>query len=202
MNVTDFITIFGIGIGLSMDAFAVAITQGVCLDVRTIKYPLVIGVTFGIFQAVMPLIGWFAGFRFRSIIEHIDHWIAFTLLSIIGIHMFVTGYSHYRKIRKDVAAPACRISSHGRLTHHVLLGMGIATSIDALAVGITFGMLRIDIWFAILIIGCTTAILSFIGVLVGKRAGVLLGDKMEMVGGIVLCVLGTHILIDHLIKGI
>ena len=203
MNGAEFLTVLIIAGGLSMDAFAVAVTQGACLDIRTVRYPFSIGITFGFFQALMPLVGWVAGSTFSSMIQHIDHWIAFVLLGIIGVKMFADGYVDLRRKRRAKAnGMACEVRCGGILRIHDLLMMGIATSIDALAVGITFGMLRIDIWSSILVIGVTTFIVSTSGVYLGKRAGPLLGDKMEMAGGTVLLLLGLKILVEHLIKGI
>lgn len=203
MSFTEFITVFGIGIGLSMDAFAVAITQGACLDTRIPRYPLAIGITFGVFQAGMPLIGWLAGSAFSSLIGHFDHWIAFGLLCIVGIKMLADGYTDYR--RKKQAREnglACPVHGGGKLKFHDLMMMGLATSVDALAVGVTFGMLGLNIWLSILIIGTTTFLLSTAGVFIGKKAGPLLGDRMEITGGILLLFLGTKILLEHIIEGI
>lgn len=203
MNGAEFLTVFAIAVGLSMDAFAVSVTQGACLDIRTIRYPLAIGVTFGAFQALMPLLGWLAGSAFSSMIQHLDHWIALLLLSIIGIKMFVDGFVDYRRKRHAQAnGLACEVTCGGQLYFHDLVMMGIATSIDALAIGITFGMLRIDIWLSILVIGVTTFLFSTTGVYIGKRTGPLLGDRMEMIGGTVLILLGLKIMGEHLIKGI
>ncbi len=203
MSWAEFIVVFGIAVGLSMDAFAVSITQGACLETRNSYYPFIIGITFGLFQAVMPLLGWLAGSSFRSYIQDIDHWIALALLSIIGAKMFIDGFIDYRRKRKARSAgEACPDSAGNELCLHTLFVMGLATSIDALAVGVTFGMLHMNIWIAIVIIGVTTCILSTFGVLIGKRAGPLLGDRMEMIGGVVLIALGIKIVAEHLIKGI
>ncbi len=203
MSWAEFIMVFGIAVGLSMDALAVSITQGACLEITSLRYPYIIGITFGIFQAIMPIAGWIAGSTFSSHIQHLDHWIACILLSIIGLNMMVAGLLDYvRKKRARAIGMACADSCGTELRFHDLLMMGIATSIDALAVGVTFGMLGINIWLSVLIIGVTTFILSTLGVLLGKRAGPLLGDKMEMIGGIVLIALGIKILLEHLIKGI
>lgn len=203
MNGTGFLTVLAIATGLSMDAFAVAVTQGACLDIRTLRYPLSIGITFGFFQALMPLLGWLAGSSFSSMIQHLDHWIALVLLAIIGVKMFIDGYIDYRRKRSAKEnGLACEVSCGGELRFHDLMMMGIATSIDALAVGITFGMLRIDIWSSILVIGLTTFLFSTSGVYLGKRAGPLLGDRMEMIGGSVLLLLGLKIFTEHIIKGI
>jgi putative Mn2+ efflux pump MntP len=203
MSWAEFIMVFGIAVGLSMDALAVSITQGACLEIKSLRYPYTIGITFGLFQAIMPIIGWLAGSTFSSRIQPLDHWIAFMLLAIIGIKMFSDGLLDYvRKKRARSIGMACADSCGAELLYHDLVMMGIATSIDALAVGVTFGMLGINIWLSVLIIGVTTFILSTLGVLVGKKAGPLLGDRMEMIGGIVLLSLGMKILFEHLIKGI
>ncbi|WP_422481835.1 manganese efflux pump MntP family protein [Pleomorphochaeta sp. DL1XJH-081] len=203
MNLAELITVFGIAVGLSMDAFAVSITQGACLEIRSLRYPYTIGITFGVFQAGMPLVGWLAGSTFSSKIQHFDHWIALLLLAVIAIKMFIDGFIDFRQKRRARSMGyACADSCGSELRFHDLMMMGIATSIDALAVGVTFGMLGINIWLSIAIIGVTTFILSTFGVLIGKRTGPLLGDKMEMIGGVVLLTLGLKILIEHLVKGI
>ena len=203
MSLAQFFTVLGIAISLAMDAFAVSIAQGACLDIKSLKYPLLLGVTFGLFQAGMPLIGWLLGSSFSQYIQKADHWIALILLSFIGIKMSYDGYKDYLAKNVDTSeGPVCTVASGGKLKKRVLFAMAIATSIDALAVGITFGLININILFSIAIIGMITLIMSFIGVLLGKKAGPFLGDKMEMIGGILLVLLGVKILIEHLIKGI
>ncbi|MHC1693605.1 MAG: manganese efflux pump MntP family protein [Sphaerochaetaceae bacterium] len=203
MVFADFITVFGIGVGLSMDAFAVAITQGACLDIRSIRYPFLIGLTFGLFQAVMPLLGWLTGSAFIRYIARMDHWIAFILLACIGIKMFADGWLEFRKKRKTEAAGlVCPVACGGTLRFWDLMLLGFATSIDALAVGITFSMLDIAILGSIAIIGVTTYVISFAGVYIGKHAGPLLGDRMQMIGGCVLFSLGLKILLEHVLRGV
>lgn len=203
MEALELLTIFPIAVGLSMDAFAVAITQGACLEIKSPRYPLIIGSTFGLFQALMPLIGYILGATFYLFICRWDHWIALILLSIVGIRMFYDGYSDYKetKLASDNGF-SCEVKSKGKLLFRSLMTMGVATSIDALAVGITFGMLRLDIYSSIFIIGLTTFIFSAAGVYLGKKTGSLLGDKMEMTGGVILVLLGVKIFIEHLVKGI
>lgn len=203
MNLTEFVTVFGIGVGLSMDALAVSITQGACLEIRSFRYPLIIGLTFGFFQALMPLLGWILGSSFSRYISQYDHWIALVLLAIIGIKMFIDGFTEYRE-KKQIEAQGGEYAAVciDRLRRRDLLMMGVATSIDALAVGVTFGMLNINILLAILIIGLTTFVLSTGGVLVGKKAGLLLGDKMEMTGGVILVGLGCKIFLEHVMQGV
>ncbi|MFA5514639.1 MAG: manganese efflux pump MntP family protein [Sphaerochaetaceae bacterium] len=203
MSLLELLTVLTIAIGLSMDAFAVAITQGACLEIKSPKYPLVIGGTFGLFQAFMPLFGWVLGASFYRLICNWDHWIALLLLSGVGIRMLYEGYKDF-KVAKTAKANgfSCPLKCKGKLPLRSLLTMAVATSIDALAVGITFGMLRLDIFYAIVVIGITTFLFSAAGVLLGKKTGPLLGDWMEMVGGTILILLGLKIFIEHLVKGI
>ncbi len=203
MEILEFFTLNMIAASLAMDAFAVSITQGACLDIRNLKYPLAIAFTFGLFQALMPLIGWLFGSAFYSVIRRADHWIALTLLSAIGIKMFVDGYKDYlTKNIRNAEKEVCEVVEKGRLKKRVLLTMGVATSIDALAVGITFGVMGTNIVISIIIIGTITFLISFAGVLLGRKAGPFLGDRMEMIGGVVLIALGVKIVVEHLIKGI
>ncbi|MGD1832689.1 MAG: manganese efflux pump MntP family protein [Sphaerochaetaceae bacterium] len=203
MSVTQFFTVLGIAVSLAMDAFAVSITQGACLDIRSAKYPLILGLTFGVFQAFMPLAGWALGSSFAIYVQKADHWIALLLLSIVGSKMIYDGYKDYLAKNVDTSeGPSCEISSGGHLKKKVLLAMGVATSIDALAVGFTFSIISINIFYSIAVIGIITFIISFSGVLLGKRAGPFLGDRMEMIGGTFLILLGIKILVEHLIKGI
>lgn len=178
-----------IGVGLSMDAFAAAVCKG--LSMRKIHYgrAAVIGGFFGGFQAAMPLIGWFLGKQFQSYITNFDHWVAFLLLAFIGIKMIVEA------VRSGPDVPAVQ---EDRLQIRELVILALATSIDALAVGITFAFLQINIWAAISIIGITTFILSFFGVMVGNRFGVRYKQKAEIAGGVILVLIGLKILLEHL----
>ena len=178
-----------IGVGLSMDAFAAAVCKG--LSMRKIHYgrAAVIGGFFGGFQAAMPLIGWFLGKQFQSYITNFDHWVAFLLLAFIGIKMIVEA------VRSGPDAPAVQ---EDRLQIRELVILALATSIDALAVGITFAFLQINIWAAISIIGITTFILSFLGVMVGNRFGARYKQKAEIAGGVILVLIGLKILLEHL----
>ena len=145
--------------------------------------------SFGGFQAAMPLIGWFLGKQFQSYITNFDHWVAFLLLAFIGIKMIVEA------VRSGLDAPAVQ---EDRLQIRELVILALATSIDALAVGITFAFLQINIWAAISIIGITTFILSFLGVMVGNRFGVRYKQKAEIAGGVILVLIGLKILLEHL----
>jgi putative Mn2+ efflux pump MntP len=177
-NPMDVTTILLIAVGLSMDAFAVSITSGITIKDQRLNHAFRIGLFFGSFQALMPLIGWLAGLSLRDLISGVDHWVAFGLLSLIG------GKMVYEATKIGVFA---------------LLILSIATSIDALAVGLSFAFLKISIATPIIVIGLVTFILSFLGVLVGNKLGHFFEKKMEVVGGLVLIGIGVKILIEHLL---
>ena len=184
------IELFLIGIGLSMDAFAVSICKGLVMEKVNKKQAFIIGLYFGGFQALMPLIGWFLGIRFQKYITSIDHWIAFVLLALIGGKMIVEAIRDpdVEEIgKKDLP-----------LDHKEMFLLAVATSIDALAVGITFAFLDTPIVEAIVIIGLTTFFLSIIGVVVGNFFGTRYKKKAEIVGGIILVAIGVKILVEHL----
>ncbi len=170
-----------------MDAFAVSVTSGVTIKHLKIHHALKIAFFFGLFQAIMPVIGWLAGLSLRMFIENIDHWIAFVLLSFIGSKMIYES----RKIGKDK-------NVEDPLNIFVLLVLSIATSIDALAVGITFAALNITIAEPVIIIGVITFILCLAGVYIGDRIGHLFESKMELAGGTILIFIGVKILAEHL----
>lgn len=182
--------LFLIGVGLSMDAFAVAICQGLCMPKLNLKNGAVIALFFGGFQALMPLLGWFLGSQFASYIQSIDHWVAFVLLGLIG------GNMAREALEPEDEEVACSMSD--RLDYKQLLLMAIATSIDALAVGVTFAFLNVSIVPAISIIGCTTFVLSLVGVAVGNYFGAKYKARAELTGGIILILLGAKILLEHL----
>jgi putative Mn2+ efflux pump MntP len=183
----NMITILFIAFGLAMDAFAVSITNGITIKHQRINNALKIGIFFGSFQALMPLIGWLAGLRLRDFISGFDHWVAFGLLSLIGGKMIYES----TKIGDDKEIRSLNL--------FVLLLLSIATSIDALAVGLSFAFLKISIATPIIVIGIVTFMLSFLGVLVGNRLGHFFEKKMEIVGGLILIGIGIKILIEHLI---
>lgn len=186
-----FISLFLIGVGLSMDAFAVAVCKG--LNMRRINYAhsLVIALYFGVFQALMPLIGFFLGRSFEKYITRFDHWIAFVLLGFIGGKMIAEALKS-----KDGDEKAEYDTE--KLNHKELFVLAVATSIDALAVGITFAFLRVNIWGAIAVIGVTTFALSLIGVVIGNKFGSRYKSKAELAGGIILVLMGVKILLEHL----
>lgn len=180
--------VFLIGIGLSMDAFAVAVCRGLKMQKLNFGQTALIALFFGGFQALMPLIGWFLGTQFESYITAVDHWIAFVLLAIIGGKMI---YDSFKKEENDS-------SEKSVLNIKELLVMAIATSIDALAVGITFAFLNVNIWSSVSIIGVTTFVLSAIGVLIGHKFGAKYKNKAELAGGVILVLIGLKILLEHL----
>jgi putative Mn2+ efflux pump MntP len=176
-----------IAISLSMDAFAVSVTLGLSVKKPTTKEFLIPGIYFGVFQALMPLVGYFTGISFAGKIQSFDHWIAFALLGIIGGKMIWESFSKEEK----------KVNANPFLFTKMLL-LAIATSIDALAVGITFSFFEINIFRAILIIGLTTFCISTCGVKIGNLFGTKYRSKAEFIGGAVLVVLGIKILVEHL----
>ena len=176
-----------LAVGLSMDAFAVAVCKGLATPKLQFKHMLIAGAWFGGFQALMPLIGYFLGAAFESYISSFDHWVAFVLLALIGANMIKEALSG------DTEAAD---SSFGIKTMFV---MAVATSIDALAVGITFAILPdVNILFAVLFIGVITFALSAVGVKVGHTVGAKYKSKAELAGGIILILIGLKILLEHL----
>jgi manganese efflux pump family protein len=180
-----------LGFGLSMDALAVSICSSFALDEMKWKHALRFGLFFGVFQAGMPLIGWLAGIGFRGLMRDIDHWIAFGLLLVIGGKMIRESFN------KD-----CHSSKANPLSLHVLLGLSVATSIDALAAGVSFGLLDLNIFTVIAIIGIITFTLSSLGARIGRQLGCHFGERVELAGGIILVGIGIKILIDHLVNHI
>ena len=176
--------LFLIALGLSADAFAVAICKGLSTQRLKLDNMLAVGIYFGGFQALMPLAGFWLGSNFQSLIENIDHWIAFILLGIIGFNMI-------RESREEAEAVDASFSVRA------MLPLAVATSIDALAVGITFSFLKVSIIPAVSLIGITTFILSAIGLVLGNRFGCKYKSKAEVAGGIILILIGTKILLEH-----
>lgn len=186
-----FFTLLLMGVGLSMDAFAVSICKGLSMRKVNKKQCLVIGLFFGGFQALMPFIGWVLGSQFEQYITSIDHWIAFILLGFIGGKMVVEAIRE-----KDEAVEVGKMDPPLDLKEMFILA--IATSIDALAVGITFAFLQVPIVEAISIIGITTFVISVIGVYVGNFFGNRYKKKAELAGGMILILIGVKILLEHL----
>ena len=188
-----FIELLLMGIGLSMDAFAVSICKGLGMSRLNRKQAVVIGLYFGGFQALMPFIGWLLGSQFQRYITSIDHWIAFILLGLIGGKMIVEAVKGWNE--EDVVEVGDK-----PINHKNMLVLAIATSIDALAVGIMFALAydNLNIYEAITIIGLTTFVLSIIAVAVGNFFGSKYKKKAEVVGGIILIFIGLKILLEHL----
>lgn len=183
----DLFSLILIAIGLAMDASAVSIAKGMTLPKERIKeYALKYGLAFGLFQGLMPMIGYFAGSVFAQSIQSIDHWVAFILLTIIGINMIKES-----REEKETESTCCD-------NMKTILVLAVATSIDALAVGVSFAFLQVEIVYSCLIIGLVTFTLSFLCVMIGKRLGVYFQKYAEMAGGILLICLGFKILIEHL----
>lgn len=179
-----------VGVGLSMDAFAVAICKGLAMPRVDRKQTLLIGLYFGVFQAVMPLTGWLLGSQFARRVTKMAPWIAFVLLAWIGGSMIRESLS--KKEEEEKAEPA-------ELRHRELLMLAIATSIDALAVGVSFSMveLTVPIYAAAALIGCTTFAISVAGVFVGNLFGARYKNRAEFVGGAILILIGLKILLEH-----
>lgn len=175
-----------IAIGLGMDAFAVSICKGISMSKMNWKKAIIIGLYFGIFQALMPVIGFTLGKTFENLVTSIDHWIAFGLLLIIGIKMIIDAF------KED------NISVNDSINWKVMVILAIATSIDALAVGITFAFLQVNLLLAVSIIGIITFILCVIGNKIGNNFGNKFENKAEILGGIVLIFIGVKILLEHL----
>jgi len=172
-----------------MDAFAVSVAAGLSLQRNCFPHALQRGVVFGLFQAGMPVLGWFGGMGFRPVMAPLDHWIAFGLLVFIGLHMIASSWK-----------PAGYQKPGGGFGQLVILG--IATSIDALAIGLTFALLGVDILFPVLIIGAITFFMSFGGIYLGQRVGRLFARRVEALGGLILIFIGLRILVKHLVEGI
>ena len=182
----NLISVFLIGVGLSMDAFAAAICKGLSIRKNFLEKSFVIALFFGVFQAVMPYIGYLLGSIFAEKLQAVDHWIAFVLLSIIGVNMI-----------RESRDKTCTIEED-RLDLKNLFMLAIATSIDALAVGVSFAFLKIKISLAVFVIGLTTFVISFFVVFLGRAFGIALKDKAQVAGGLILIFLGLKILVEHL----
>ena len=180
------IELFVLAIGLSMDAMAVSICKGLSVSKAEKKQMLIVGLYFGGFQALMPLLGYWLGVNFQSFVESIDHWIAFVLLALIGLNMI-------KESREDEVDEL-----DAQFGPASMLPLAIATSIDALAVGITFAFLKVSIIPAVSFIGITTFTLSAVGLVMGNKLGARSKSKAELLGGVVLICMGAKILLEHL----
>ncbi len=180
--------LFLLAVGLSMDAFAVSVCKGLSVKKAGLRESAICGAWFGGFQGLMPLVGFFLGTLFAEAIKAFDHWVAFGLLAIIGINMFKEAFS------KD-----CDCDNNGDMSFKTMFVMAVATSIDALAVGISLAMAgNVNIWVAVVLIGATTFLLSGLGVKIGNIFGGRFEKKAQMAGGVILVLLGIKILVEHL----
>ena len=177
--------LFLIAVGLSMDAFAVSVCKGLSVREKPLKTSLLAGLYFGGFQALMPLVGYLLGVNFKEYITSFDHWIAFVLLSVIGFNMI-----------KEAKDCDCEVNPSTDFKNMIMLA--VATSIDALAVGVTFAFLSVKIIPAISFIGATTFVLSMLGVKIGSIFGIKYKAKAEISGGVILICMGLKILVEHL----
>lgn len=182
----NILLIFAVAAGLAMDAFAVSVSAGTYEKSGKLNTAIKLAVVFGGFQALMYLAGWLAGSEFSALISQYDHWIAFILLLAIGLKMVYESFSESEERKFDVTAPL------------MLIFLGIATSIDSLAVGVSFAFLDTDIITPAVIIGAVTFILSFAGVYIGNKFGGIIGRRAELAGGIVLILIGLKILAEGL----
>ena len=180
--------VFFIGLGLSMDALAVSICKGLSFDEMSWKKALIPGVYFGGFQALMPTIGYYLGAGFEEMIKDYDHWVAFGLLALIGINMI-------RESREE------DVKADPRMSPAAMIPLAVATSIDALAAGISFGVLGSGILKPAVLIGCTTLVISTLGFKVGNAFGSRYKSKAELAGGVILVLIGIKILIEHIFLG-
>lgn len=181
-----FLEILLISIGLAMDAFAVSICKGLAMKKMSWKKAIIIALYFGTFQAIMPIVGYFLGTRFQDLVVNIDHWIAFVLLAFIGGNMLKEAFGNSKEETND------------SIDIKTMLILAIATSIDALAIGITFALLETNLILSISSIGIITFISSMIGVKIGNKFGSRYEKKSEVIGGLILILMGTKILLEHL----
>ena len=185
MNIFELLLL---AVGLAMDAFAVSVCKGLSVERLKPRHPITAGLYFGGFQALMPLIGWLLGSQFESLIKSVDHWIAFGLLVLIGANMIRESFGKAEELNSSFSPKA-------------MLPLAVATSIDALAVGVTFAFLEVSIVFAVSIIGAVTFVISAAGVRIGNVCGAKYKSRAELAGGVILIILGVKILIEHLFFG-
>ncbi|MGI6546395.1 MAG: manganese efflux pump MntP family protein [Fastidiosipilaceae bacterium] len=190
----DTISIILIAFALAMDASAVSLCNGMQIEKLQVRHMLRFGSVFGFFQGMMTLIGFLIGTGFRDMIQSIDHWLAFAILGVIGGKMI------YEFTRGGSCATGA--NNNGLNSHKTMLILALATSIDALAVGISFSVIHVNLWLAVWIIAAVTFLCSFFSVWIGRKAGSMLGKWAELAGGILLIGIGARILVEHLMRGI
>ena len=177
----------GIAVALAMDAFAVALATGLILPLMNGRHLFRLGFHFGLFQALMPVVGWLAGMTFQAWISDYDHWIAFGLLAFVGGKMI------HEAVADDEDEGLVRDPTRG----WSLVMLSVATSIDALAVGLTLAMLNVSVWMPSLVIGLVAGVLTVVGMLLGRRISGVWGKRVEIIGGLMLCGIGVKILLEH-----
>jgi putative Mn2+ efflux pump MntP len=185
----DFITLLGIALALAMDAFAVSLGVGLAVAPLTRRHLFRLGFHFGLFQALMPVIGWLAGITVQKQLAAFDHWLAFGLLAFVGGKMIHEAFKDEEQ--RETGDPTRGLS---------LVVLSVATSIDALAVGLSLGMLGVSIWRPAVVIGLVAGLLTLVGMLLGRRIGTLWGQRVEVLGGLILIGIGTKVLFEHLIN--
>lgn len=182
----DWLTIFGIALALAMDAFAVALAAGAVINPITGRHLFRLGFHFGLFQAIMPIGGWLLGITVQKWITAYDHWIAFALLAFVGGRMIHEAFE--KDEEKEASDPTRGMT---------MVMLSVATSIDAFAVGLTIAMLGVSVWVPSAVIGVVAGVLTVVGMLLGRRLGDNWGKRVEICGGIVLCLIGLKILLEH-----
>lgn len=182
----ELVTLFALAIGLCFDTFAVSVSSGLIKREITFKQAVKIALVLAFFQALMPAIGWFLGISVKNFIEPFDHWAAFIMLLILGGKMIFESFSNEEE------------RNFNPLKLKVMVGMAIATSIDALIVGVSFGMFDVNLPLAVAVIGSVTFLAAMLGILFGKKTGEHFGQKIEVLGGVILIAIGLKILIQHI----
>lgn len=185
----DIISVIVIALGLSLDCFAISITGGIIIKEKRFKRILQFSLLFGAFHVIMPLLGWLLGFKLKEYIEDYDHWVAFVLLSLIGVKMLYEGIK-CRKTDSDVSAFIKLLP---------LLGLALASSIDALVVGVSMAVIDISIYSTAFIIGSVSLVVTFTGGMLGKKISKYVKFRMDIVGGIVLILIGIKIIVEHML---
>ena len=184
----SFIHMLLVAFGLAADAFAVSVAEGIVAERLTRRHTLRVALTFGLFQGIMPVIGWVAGRSLRGVMGGADHWVAFGLLGLIGVKMIVDSLTGAESGEPSNGSGPFR-----------LLTLGVATSLDALVVGVTLAIMGNGVWAPAVVIGAVTAVLCAVGVRVGNRVGTRFGRRVEILGGLILVALAVKILLEHLL---
>jgi len=182
----DLLTLFGVALALAMDAFAVALAAGAVLNPLTGRHLFRLGFHFGLFQALMPIAGWLVGMTVQKWISAYGHWIAFVLLTVVGGRMILEAFDE--KEDKAVSDPTRGLT---------MVMLSVATSIDALAVGLSLALLGVSVWTPAAVIGVVAGVLTVTGMLLGRRLGDNWGKRVEVCGGLVLCIIGVKILLEN-----